>query len=171
MDYLAAWKVLEEMIVDFRKKGILIPAEIMNDLKTAKTLINVLMADPSFAETRQRIEEHLLKVESYLATEGQKKLSFDHVEKWLKRLDEAGEKTSEEETEEEKKFIHGVPREQKWIRVRPSEELPIEKLETLAKESSLSYNVQNDGHLLFYGKNERIKEFVRKMTAAHGAKP
>lgn len=170
MGYLSAWKVLEEMIADFKKKGAFIPPEVINELKSAKTLINVLKADSSCIETRQRIEEHLLNVESYLSNEGQKKFGVSYVEEWLKRLDEASEKMPEEETEKELRFIPGVPREQKWIRVMPSEELPIEKLTALAKESALSYNVQNDGCLLVYGEDERIKEFVRKMTVAREVK-
>ncbi len=36
MGYLSAWKVLEEMIADFRKKGAFVPSEIINELKSAK---------------------------------------------------------------------------------------------------------------------------------------
>jgi len=163
MGYLAAWKVLEEMVTDFRKRGISVPAQIMNDLRSAKTLINVLKADPSRVDTSQKIEEYLLKVESYIVSEGQNIFGTEYVEGWLKRLDEASKKVYEEE-EEEKRFISGVPRELKWIRVKPSAELPTEKLKVLAERSNLSYNVQNDGCLLVYGEDERIKEFVKKMA-------
>jgi len=169
MGYLAAWKVLEEMITNFRKRGIIAPAKIMSDLRSAKTLINVLKADPSRADTSQKIEEYLLNVESYLVSEGQKLFGTEYVDEWLKRLDEKGRKIFEEK-EEETRFIPGLPREQKWIRVKPSAELPIEKLKVLTEESSLSYNVQNDGCLLVYGKDERIKDFVKKMTTKYGLK-
>ena len=169
MNYLAAWKVLEEMIADFRKKGAVVPAEIMTDLRSAKTLINVLKADPSCVDTSQKIDEYLLSVESYLVSEGQKMFGTGYVEEWLKRLDEASRKILEKE-EEETKFIPGVPREHKWIRVKPSTELPAEKLKTLAEESHLSYNVQNDGYLLVYGEDSHIKEFIKKMATKHGFK-
>jgi hypothetical protein len=167
MSYLAAWKVLEEMIADFRKKGIAIPTEIMSDLKSARTLIDVLKADPNRADTCQKIDEYLLNVESYLVSEGQRLLGTEYIGEWLKRLDEASRKVFEEE-EEEKRFVPGVPREHKWIRVKPSAELPIEKLKALAEESNLSSNVQNDGYLLVYGKDECIKAFVKKMATKHG---
>jgi len=166
MGYLAQWKVLDEMIADFRKKGITIPAEIMSDLRSAKTLINVLKADPTHMETSQKIEEYILSVESYLFNEGQKMFGNDYVEEWLKRLDEASKKVLEEK-EEEKRFILGIPREHKWIRVKPSTELPIKKLKILAKESNLSCDVQKDGCLLVYGEDERIKEFIKKMATKH----
>jgi len=168
MRYLAAWKVLEEMITDFRKRGVVVPAEIMSDLRSAKTMINVLKADPSRVDTSQKVDEYLLNVESYLVSEGQKMFGTGYVEEWLKRLDEASKKILEKE--EEKTFILGVPREHEWIRVKPSTELPIEKLKTLAEESHLSYNVQNDGCLLVYGEDGRIKEFIKKMATKYGFK-
>jgi hypothetical protein len=169
MGYLTAWKILEEMIADFRKRGISIPAEIMNDLKSAKTLINILKADPSYTETSKKIEEYLLKVESHLISEGQKLFGVDYVQEWLKRLDEAFSKPFEEK-KKAARFVPGVSREHKWIRVKPSVELSIEKLEALAEESNLSYKVQNDGCLLVYGEAENMKDFIKKMTTKHGLK-
>jgi hypothetical protein len=169
MGYLAAWNVLEEMIIDFRKRGIVAPAKIMSDLKSAKTLINVLKADPSHIDTSQKIDEYLLNVESCLVSEGQKMFGTGYVEDWLKRLDEASKKILEKK-EEKIKFIPSLPREHKWIRVKPSTELSIEKLKTLAEESHLSYNIQNDGCLLFYGEDGHIKEFIKKMATKYGFK-
>ncbi len=166
MVYSAAWKVLEEMITDFRKKEIPVPADIISNLRHAKTLINVLRADPSHLDTSQRVEENLRSVESYLVSEGQKRFGTAYVEEWIKRLDEASMKVFEEE-EKETKFVSGVPREQKWIRVKPSAELPIKGIKALADESNLSYNLQNDGCLLVYGEDQRIKDFVKKMTAKY----
>ena len=169
MGYLAAWKALEEIIADFRKRGLAIPAETMSDLRSAKTLINILKADPCRTDISQKIEEYLMNVESFLASEGQKKLGADYVEKWLRRLDEASQKMPDEE-EEETTFVSGLPREQKWIRIKPSAELPIEKLTKLAEESQLSHKTQNNGYLLVYGEDERIKEFVKKMATKYGIK-
>jgi len=168
MDYLAVWKVLEEMITDLRKKGVTVPADVISNLRFAKTLISVLKADPSRVDTGQKVGAHLRSVESYLVSEGQERFGAGYVEEWLKRLDEANKKVLEEE--EETRFISGLPREQKWIRVKPSAELSIEKLKALADELSLSHNVQNDGCLLVYGGDECIKDFVKKMATKYGLK-
>jgi hypothetical protein len=165
MGYLSAWTVLEEMVTEFRKKGIAIPIDVMSDLKSAKTLINILKADPTCIETSQKIEELLMKVESYLISKGQKKFGAKYIEAWLKKLDEAIGKPREEEEEAETRFIPGLPREHKWVRVKPSADLPIEKLKRLAEESNLSYAVQNDGYLLVYGEETRIKDFIKKVAA------
>jgi hypothetical protein len=163
MGYLAVWKVLEEMILEFRKRGITIPTEIMDNLKSARTMIKILKADPSRGETMQKIEEYLSNVESYLISEGQKKFGVEYVDKWLKKLDEASMRFPDLE-EEETRFVPGLPREHKWIRVKPSAELPMEKLKLLAKELNLSCELQGDGYLLVYGEDESLKEFVKKMA-------
>jgi len=168
MNYLATWKVLEEMIIDFRKKGMVVPAEIMSDLKSAITLANVLKAGPNRVDVARKVDEYLLNVESFVVSEGEKMFGSKYVKEWLERLENAERQTVEEE--EKTEFVTGFPREHKWIRVKPSNELPIEKLKALAEETSLSYNVQNDGYLLVYGKDECIKDFVKKMATKYGLK-
>ena len=165
MGYLAAWKVLEEMITDFRKRGMTVPAAVISDLKSAKTLINVLRADPSRIDTGQKVDGYLRNVESYLVSEGQKRFGTEYVDEWLKRLDEASKRVLEEE---ETRFVPGLPRAQKWIRVKPSAELPLERIKELADELSLSCEVQNDGCLLVYGEDERVRGLVKKMATKHG---
>jgi hypothetical protein len=164
MGYLAVWKVLEEMIIEFRKKGLPVPATVMNDLKSARTMIKIISADASRGEIAQKAEEYLGNVESYLVTEAQKEFAPEYIDAWLRRLEEASCETCSEVGEEESKFIAGLPRDQKWIRVEPLASLPLEKLKQLAEESNLSCSVQEDGRLLVYGKAEDIKGFVKKMT-------
>ena len=91
-------------------------------------------------------------------------MSPETVDQWLRRLEEANAETCEEKIEENK-FITGVPRDQKWVRVEPIGNLPTERIQQIAKESNLSVNPQKDGRLVVYGQPESIKEFLKKMTA------
>jgi hypothetical protein len=109
------------------------------------------------------VEEYLGYVESYLINEAQKTFGSEIVDQWLRRLEDATAETSEEKTEENK-FITNVPRDQKWIRIEPISNLPTERIQQIAKESSLSVNPQKDGRLVVYGQPEAIKEFLKKMT-------
>jgi hypothetical protein len=163
MGYLAAWEVLEEMSTDLRKKGATVPAKIMSDLKNAKSLINTLVADPSRIDTVQRIEEYLQSLEVYLVSEGECKFGAEYVEKWLEKLNNAGKKP-DGEGEDKTRFVVGAPRDRQWIRVQPTDDLPAGKIETLADESNLTFEKQHDGSLLIYGKDDRLKEFVKKIT-------
>ncbi|MCJ7561109.1 DUF2096 domain-containing protein [Candidatus Bathyarchaeota archaeon] len=167
MSHLAVWKALEEMIIEFRKKGLPVPVTVMNDLKSARTMIKIVNVDESRGETIQKIEEYLGNVESYLVTEAQEKFEPEYIDEWLRRLEEANCETCEEKADKTR-FISGLPRDQKWIRVEPLASLPLEKLKQLAEETNLSSSAQEDGRLLVYGKAEDIKEFVKKMTEQAG---
>jgi len=169
MGYLAMWKVLEEITTEFRKKGLAIPATVMNDLKSARTMIKIMNADAGHGETSQKVEEYLGSVEAYLVTEAQKHFAPEQIDNWLKRLEIANCETCEESAEESR-FIAGVPRDQKWLRVEPLTNLPVEKLKQLAEETNLSTSIQKDGRMLVYGQAEDLKEFVKKMTEKAGKK-
>ncbi len=119
----------------------------------------------SRGDTAPKIDEYLSTVEAYLITEAQNILPPEQVDEWLRRLDAAGcDSCSILETEEEKRFVQGIPRDQKWIRIEPLENLPLEKLEELATETYLSFREEDDGHLIVFGSAENIKKFVQNVT-------
>jgi hypothetical protein len=164
MSYTATWRILEDIIIELRKKGVTIPPNVMTDLKSAKLMINISQAEGSTGEVTQKVEEYLANVEGYLINEAQKTFGSERVDEWLRRLEAAICEVCEVK-EQEDKFILGVPRGQKWIRVEPIQSLPPERLKQLAQELNLTVNPQNDGRLVVYGQPEGIKEFLKKMTA------
>ena len=168
MGNVAVWKVLEEMIADFREKKMDIPAEIMDDLKSARTTLRILKVDPTNSETLQKIDQYMMKVESYMVSEGQEKLGFSYVDEWLNRLDNARREKGDE-GQDEMRFIPGVPRQQKWIRVTPSAEISIKNLEATAHGLGLQSTIQKDGSLLVSGGDQLIKDFVKKMASKYKA--
>jgi hypothetical protein len=172
MGYEGAWKILEEIIIELRKKGVATPQNVLNDLKSAKVLMKILDAsEKDRGETAPKIEQYLGSVEAYLITEAQKKFAPERIDAWLRRLEKASCDTCQTcgvptKTKEkaEAKFITGLPRDQKWIRVEPLASLPAEKLKQLANETSLSVREETDGHLTVYGSAENIRAFIKKMT-------
>jgi hypothetical protein len=169
MGYIAVWNILEEMLTELRRKKLTIPPSIMEDLKSAKT-VTLMTAEENRAENLQKIEQYLLNVESYLVSEGQKKLGFEYIDGWLKRIDNASRETDDEE-HRETRFIPGLPRQQKWIRITSSNDLPAEELKTLAEKMGLSIRIQKDGSFLAAGEEQRIKDFVKKLALNHKKKP
>lgn len=162
MNYAETWKVLEEMVADFRKRSTAVPQGIMNDLKAAKTLIKVWQANPTEGATIQKIEGYLMNVESYLVSEGQKRFGAEYVDKWLRWIKEAGQR---DKIEEKDRFVPGLPRDERWIRVKASNELPVTELTKLADESCLSSQMHSDGYVLVRGKDEAIKRFIKQIAA------
>ena len=157
MGYAAVWKFLEEIIIELRKKGVETPAAVMNDLKSAKVLMNVLdVSERDRGEAAPKIEQYLGSVEAYLVTEAQKTFPPAHIDAWLRRIEEANCDTcqtcgvpTEPPEKAEAKFITGVPRDQKWIRVK--------------EETNLTFREENE-HIIIHGTAENIKKFIKKMT-------
>jgi len=164
MNYEEVWNVLEDLITELRKKGQLIPANVMNDLHSAKTLIQVFKTDTTHIENIPRIEIYLENVEAQLISIGQEKVGSEFVAKWMEKLEEARRKVTEEK-EESTRFVPGLPRDKHWVRVQISEDTPRKEIEKLAKENDLSHKIQKDGYMLVYGSDENVKAFVKKMAA------
>jgi hypothetical protein len=168
MGYLAVWKVQEEMIADLRKRGVAIPEKTMNDLKTARTLIKIPKTETSPEDTTPDIEIHLTNIESFIITEAEKHLGPKCADEWLRKLDKASKAT--DEPEDKTRFVPGIPRGQKWVRIKPTDELPLETLKTMANGFKLNHKAQQDGHLLVYGEDKPLKDFIAKMTAKQSSK-
>ena len=163
MGSMAVWKVLEEMVIELRKKPDIIPSKILNDLKSAKVLLEIKdREEKNQEETTLKIEHYLETIEIYIFNEIQKKFETKIVKEWLNRLGEARRKIFQ--IKEENKFISGVPRDQKWIRVKPISELPKEMLKKIAKEENLIVSSIKDGKITIYGETKNIQNFIKKIT-------
>lgn len=148
----------------------------MSDLKSARTLIMLMNADSrGQGEIGPKVEGYLSSVEANLVTEAQKNFPPERVDEWLRRLEgsccEACAGQTKQVPEEEHRFVPGLPRDQKWVRVTPIVRLPREKLEELARDSGLSVKVEEDGHLIVFGSGDGIREFVRRMTREAAKEP
>jgi hypothetical protein len=169
MKHLAKWKFLEDMVADFRRRGVAVPADVISDLKSAKTMIMILKADPRSEEISRKIEEHLEKVEICLVSEAQEQFGVEFVDEWLQKLEKESQRENEEGLEQAR-FVPSLPQGQKWVRVKSSAEMSIKELRKLAEENGLSCTAQSDGYLLVFGQGQRIEGFVKKMATKYGLK-
>ncbi|MCW3996865.1 MAG: DUF2096 domain-containing protein [Candidatus Bathyarchaeota archaeon] len=161
---MASWKLLEDMMIELKKKGVAIPPHVINDLRSAKSMILLGCNEDSRGEVYQKAEEFSANVEAFLVTEAQKVLGSEQVDLWLRRLEEANAETCEVQSKEADKFITGVPRDQKWIRVEPTGDLTLELVEQAAKENNLQVKHQENGRIVVYGQPQDIKVFLKKIT-------
>jgi hypothetical protein len=162
---LATWKTLEEIMIELRRKDVIVSEKIVEDLRSAKSMIR-LSCMPDSGDAIMKAEELMANVEAYLVNEGQKVFDSAYVDGWLRRLEEAsvcGKLCSEPVQEET--FVTGVPRDQKWIRIEPIGNLSVEQIQQDAMIFNLQVSAQNDGKLLVYGKSSDLKEFLKKITA------
>lgn len=165
MGYNEVWKTLADFLTQLQEKGETIPDEIIEDLRSAKTMIQILKADPARTENLARIEAYLENVESYLVFAAQDKLGVKYAEKWMQKIAEARVEThEEEETKAPSRFVAGLPRGKHWVRIQISEDTPRKEIEELAREVGLSHQMQQNGYLFVYGEDEKVKIFVKKMA-------
>jgi hypothetical protein len=160
---MATWKALEDMMIELKKKGVTIPPNVMEDLRAAKSMIKLSCMEDSRGEVIQKTEEYTANVEAYLITEAQKTLGSEKVDEWLRRLEEASAEVCEDAKREDK-FVTGVPRDQKWIRVEPINNLPKEQIQQIAEDQNLQVKAQSDGRLVVFGQPDAIKAFLKRMT-------
>ena len=165
MGYEELWKALADLLTDLRKRGETIPTEIMNDLRSAKTMIQILKADPVHTENLLRVETYLGNVESYLLFAAQDKIGPERVEHWMRKFERARRGVWEEkEAVAALRFVPGLPRDKRWIRIQVSEGTPRKDIERLTDENGLSCRMQENGYMLVYGDGEKIKSFVKKIA-------
>jgi hypothetical protein len=168
LGYDEVWKVLDNLITEFRKRSKAIPSQVMEDLRAAKTLIQIFKADPKKVENVPSIEAYLGNVESHLMFEAQKEFGQTFAEEWMKKIQKARESKAEEKPTFSSKFVAGLPRGQKWVRVQITDATSEKDIRKLAEETGLSCRLQDDGYMLVYGEDERLKLFLRKSSEKFG---
>lgn len=160
---LASWKLLEDMMLELKKSGVTIPGKVVEDLRSAKSMIQLTKTEGSHGDALQKAEEYLANVEAYVVTEGQTVFGSEKVDEWLRRLEEANAQACEDEAVCDK-FVTGVPRDQKWVRVEPMDDLNAEKVQKLANEYGMQVKTQADGRLVVYGLSENLKMFLKALA-------
>jgi len=163
---LASWNLLEDMMLELKKSGVAIPDKVIEDLRSAKSMIR-LGCMPGSGDAIQKAEELMGNVEAFVVIEGQAVFGDLKVDGWLRRLEEANMEVCEptgKSAAAEDKFVAGVPRDQKWVRIEPMGYITVEKVEQIAKEQNLQVKKQPDGKLVVYGQPENLKAFLKTMA-------
>lgn len=162
MGWEARWKILSDVVTDLCRRGERVPASVINDLRSARVMLEVVKADRSRSENIARLEECLSNVESYILSTARDVLGEEYVNNVLRRLCEL---ESEEITlESYVSFRPGLPREEKWVRIQVTEETPLEFIKQVAGELGLKSRVEEDGYVLVYGSDDGIKSFIKRIA-------
>lgn len=165
MSWDARWKVLADAVTDLYKSGENVPAIIIRDLRSAKTLIAIIKVDEQRLQYISRLEECLGNVEAYVLSVYGRKFGKERVESLLRDLYEIERRCIEYESEAQTRFHPGFPREKNWIRIQVSDEVPLEVIRGIADEIDLEIDVQENGRVLVYGKEEKVKAFIKKIAS------
>ncbi|MCL1977935.1 MAG: DUF2096 family protein [Candidatus Bathyarchaeota archaeon] len=162
---IAVWKTLEDLLIELRKQDVQIPANIIEDLRAARSMIELSYSEGVHEEAITKAEAYTATVEAYLIGQAQEVFESNIVDKWLKRLKEANLQIDKETDLVEGRFVVGVPRDQKWIRIETDGKMPEEYVLKLAGKWNLTVNKQADGRLMVYGQLGDVKAFVKQVAA------
>ena len=160
---LASWKLLEDMMLELKKAGVIIPIRVVEDLRAAKSMLD-LSCMKGGGDALQKAETLFVGVEAYLVDEGQKRFGEAKVENWLRQFEKANTEPLVA-VAASNQFVVGIPKDQQWIRIEPLNTLTAERIVQLAESHGLQVKLQTDGKLIVYGPPVCLGVFLRAITA------
>ena len=163
-NYNSLWKILDALVAEFRRKSGTVPQEIIDDLKSAKTMISVLNADPSSIEIITELESLLGKIEATLLFLVEADFGKEYANEFSKRIMDMRMGGFNQEIVSTPRFIAGIPRRAHWIRFKIDDIMGRMDVEGLAHGLGLSYKWQNNDLIIIYGDKEKIKTFIQKVA-------
>ncbi|MEM2342010.1 MAG: DUF2096 family protein [Candidatus Bathyarchaeia archaeon] len=162
MNWEARWRILSDVITDLRGGGEIVPPKIINDLRSAKVMLEIIKVNSSHPENISRLEECLSNVETYVLSVAKSKFGEEYVNNILRRLCEL--EVERAEFEIQVRFHPNLPRGEKWVRIQPTGAVTFKDIEESAKRFGLKFRVERDGYVLVYGEDEKLKSFVKRLA-------
>ena len=162
MNYDGLWKILEKLMAELMGKGVTIPQELMEDLKSAKFYISIYKTNPTALDIAENIELYIENVESNLLYLAESDMGKAYADEWLRKIYSAREEESKPTTAATG-FVMAIPKSEHWIRINLSDFMVEEDIQELLKMLNLSSTPQENGYLLIHGKEENVKAFVKKV--------
>lgn len=165
-NYEAVWRVLADLVTEFRKMGETVPSHVVNDLRSAKTTMQILKVDEDNPDHLLRIEEFLANVESYVICWAQKRFEARTFDGWMDRL-ESARREVHKIMQPRSNFVPGTPRDKHWIRVKASNDVPLKRIKSVAQEVGLEHKIHKSEYLIVYGEKGKIRSFIKRMAELH----
>jgi hypothetical protein len=164
LNYEHVWKALEELIVEFGKKGIKVPKQHLEDLKSAQTFIRIHNTEPSDSNVIAEIERYIDTVEINLLSLAETELGAKYADECMHRIYDARMKGVNGKIIVPTKFVAGVPKEDHWVRIQVTDLLTTDELDQLLSTYQLSSKPQENGYVLIHGTRENVKALIRAMS-------
>jgi len=162
MNYLAAAKALDALMLELIARGIPIPPHTVDDLKAGRALASMAARDPSGTDIEAKIVPVLESVEMNLLSLAETADGADYADSWQQRIAEAYQAPMQAPPIAGK--LHGVPRDAYPIRIQTSELGGMAP----AEELGLTVAAQEDGYTLIYGKKESVTAFLKDIRQKLG---
>lgn len=166
--YTKLWKILEELTLEFKRRGTSVPQEIIDDLKSAKTMITVYERDPSYPENVLEVESLLVKIEANLLYIAEADFGIKFADEYQRKILEARIVNEEKKAVPSSRFILGIPSGEHWLRFKPTDTTERKDVEELAKSLELSFRLEGNGLLIIHGDEKKIKDLIQRIAEKIG---
>lgn len=167
MNYESVWRLLEGLMVELKAKGIAIPQEAVDDLKSAKTLTSIYKTESVTSNVASDIALYLDKVEPSLLSLAESEIGQEYADEWQNRIYKARTQAPEKAAVSPR-FVSGIAKGEHWIRIKTSNIIADSELSESLKRLNLSCKRQDDGYLLVYGNKENVKTLIREVSSRIG---
>ena len=162
MNYETLWHTLELLVVELRQKGSVIPQEIGDDLKSARTLLTIYRTEPAASNVEPELAMYLERIGPILLSLAESDVGSGYADSWQDKLNPARVEILEAPIATPR-FIPGIPRGQDWLRIKTSEMVGDIDINKITQDLSLTTRPQADGFLLIYGDKENVKTFIEAL--------
>jgi hypothetical protein len=168
MNFENACRKLDELMVDLIKKGVAIPDQVIDDLKSTRTLINIYKSDPVEIDRTMETTPLLKKAEFSLMFLADTRIGKEYADEWQNKIDIAYQ-TEDGRPASRAGYVPGVPKGESWFRIAASELSAMgQDLEELLGRLHLSSEPQTDGYLLIHGGKGDIMSFLKEVRQKVG---
>ena len=161
-NYLSAAKMLDDLVLVLISEGMDIPAHVVEDMKSARSLASIVARDPKDESIAVRAEAVLESVEMNLLALTEICLGSGVAESWQERVAVAY-KDDTPVTAPAPGFAAGVPKGDHWVRVQSSYMDTVDGATGLLEASGLTYTEQVDGYILIHGRKEDISALMSEI--------
>jgi hypothetical protein len=163
LNYEYLWKELETLVMDLRSRGKEVPNEVVEDLKSARTLNSIQHVDPS-SQASADVEDYLRRVETALINIAEYSEGKGYADEQLKRIQEAKARGLREAPKRQIGFVSGIPKGQDWVRVRVTELIDMKELDAMSRSLGLSNRKESEDVMIIHGSTEKLKVFMTQLT-------
>lgn len=167
MNYESVCNILEKLMVEIMEKGIAVPQQTIDDLKSGRTMLNIYRTESAGLDSAMESEPYLQRAEMSLMILADSAIGKGYADEWQNRISRAYTEL-ETDAHPTAKYITGVPKGESWIRIKTSGLMASGEVEGLLEQNRLSSITQKDGYLLVHGRKEDIASFLKAVRRKVG---
>ena len=169
-NYLNAARVLDELVLELKGKGIKIPGHTVDELKSGRSLASICARQPEDGDSCVEAMIALENAEMNLLALADVNFGKEAAEAWQLKIKTAYlDQSLQPSKPAASRIASGVPRGEYWIRLQSDYLGSIDGARDLLNDAPLSAVRQDDDFILIYGRKEDVSEFlsrVREMQRA-----